>query len=115
MYDKDKRRHPRLPREEPLSIRFEIPASSNLDDKTIQVYGTSEDMSASGLKVRLDYELVKDQELDIWIVLVDDQDTYNLRGKVTWVQHVAEENCWKAGILLLSESADYTRWDELFL
>lgn len=114
MNGKEKRRHPRLPREEPLSVRFDIPQPGQLENKSIRVYGTSTDMSAQGLQARIDHELTTDQELEIWIVLVDDHETYNLMGRVTWVK-AQPEGDWTAGIVILPDkSQDYDSWDELF-
>lgn len=112
MAESDKRRHPRLPREEPLSIRLVIP-SDKTGEKSTQIYGSSVDMSASGLQLQLDHELKAGQQLEIWIVLVDDHDAYNLHGEVTW-SRPAEQGGWLAGIVLDMNSPDFRAWDELF-
>ena len=108
----DKRRHPRLPREEPLSIRLLIPGEK-AGDSPLQIYGSSIDMSASGLQLQLDHELKPGQALEVWIVLVDDHDAYNLTGQVTWSKP-AENGGHVAGIALDLDGPDIRAWDELF-
>ena len=108
----DKRRHPRLPREEPLSIRLLIP-SDKAGSAPLQIYGSSVDMSATGLQLQLDHELEIGQALEVWIVLVDDHDAYNLTGKVTWSKP-SEAGGHVAGIALDLDCPDIRAWDELF-
>lgn len=110
--NRDKRRYPRLPREEPLSIRMELP-SEEPGKKPVQVYGSSVDMSAKGLQVRLDHEIPQGQEMEIWIVFVDENDAFNLYGRVSWSRQ-EENHTWVAGIELLYDSPDSQAWDELF-
>lgn len=109
---RDKRRYPRLPREEPLSIRMKV-QNGAADEEPVQVYGSSVDMSAKGLQVRLDHELNIGTRLEVWIVFVDEYDAFNLHGQVSWARP-EESQTWVAGIELLDSSPDMEAWDELF-
>lgn len=107
---KDKRRHPRLMREETLAIR---PISDPL--ATLQrdaLYCSTVDMSASGLQVRLDEPLAEGQRVDIWIALLDDLGTYHLDGRVNWLRGAGTDLV--AGIEILPGSENLRGWEELF-
>jgi hypothetical protein len=107
---KDKRRHPRLMREETLAVR---PISDPL--ATLQrdaLYCSTVDMSASGLQVKLDEPLSEGQLVDIWIALLDDLGTYHLDGRVNWLRET--DQGLVAGIEILPTSENLRGWEDLF-
>lgn len=107
---KDKRRHPRLLREETLSVR---PVGEAGDALQEALYCSTLDMSASGLRVQLDAQWPEGQQLDIWIALLDDLGTYHLRGQLNWIRAAAEGG-YLAGIEILDSSENLRAWQELF-
>jgi hypothetical protein len=107
----DKRRHPRLMREETLSIR---PISGGHDTpEGDAVYCSTVDMSAAGVQVKVPESLPEGQLLDIWIAMLDDLGTYHLRGKVNWVRP-GDGGTLVAGIEVMLDSEDLRGWQDLF-
>jgi len=106
----DKRRHPRLMREETLSIR-PVSGGQGIAERDA-IYCSTVDMSASGIQVQLERPLPEGQHLDIWIALLDDLGTYHLQGKVNWVRE--ESSVLVAGIEIMPHSEDIRGWEELF-
>jgi hypothetical protein len=107
----DKRRYPRLMREETLSIR--PVGGTHGEPLRDAIYCSTVDMSAAGLQVRLDKPLPAHQLLDMWIAMLDDLGTYHLQGKVNWVRQEGEEGL-VAGIQVLDSSEDLRGWQDLF-
>jgi hypothetical protein len=107
---KDKRRHPRLIREETLAIR-PVDEQYNAVQREA-LYCSTVDMSASGLQVRLDGPLPEGQLVDIWIVLLDDLGTYHLDGRINWLRDSAQGPV--AGIEILPSSENLRGWEDLF-
>jgi hypothetical protein len=106
----DKRRQPRLIREETLSVRPISDPPSLIQQAAI--YCSTVDMSASGLQIRLDESLAKDQLVDVWIVLLGDLGTYHLDGRISWIRADGDE--WLAGVELLTSSEGLADWQTLF-
>ena len=108
---KDKSRHPRLMREETLSVR---PLSA--DHGAVRqdaIYCSTVDMSAAGLQVQLDNALPEGQLVDIWIAMLDDLGTYHLDGRVNWVRK-SDQGGVVAGIEVLDSSENLRGWQDLF-
>jgi len=113
----EKRKHPRIPREEILSIKLIAPPTE-FAYKGEPLYCSTEDVSAEGMRIHVNHELEAGQEVDIWIVLLDQRGTFHLTGAISWI-HPADETesagQWVAGIALLDESEHLHEWRELFL
>lgn len=107
---KDKRRHPRLVREETLAIR---PLSAGGVPVEQPLYCSTLDMSASGMRVQLDTPMPEGTRVDIWIALLDDLGTYHLQGRINRLTQT-DDGSTVAGIELLPESEDLRGWEELF-
>jgi len=115
--DREKRRHPRVPREEILSIKLIAPPTE-FAHQGEPLYCSTEDVSARGMRIHINHELEPGQEVDIWIVLLDQRGTFHLTGEVTWIQPASEDEAagsWVAGVALLEESEHLPEWRELFL
>ena len=108
---RDKRRHPRLMREETLSIRPLDVTVAAVDGQPL--YCSTLDMSASGMRVQIDQALPEGTRVDIWIALLDDLGTYHLQGRINRLTTSGDGNL-VAGIELLPESEDLRGWEELF-
>lgn len=106
----DKRRHPRLMREETLSVR---PMGEPGDALQDAVYCSTLDMSASGLRLQTEVDWPEGQQLDIWIALLDELGTYHLHGQLNWIRAAADGG-YLAGVEVLNDSEDLRAWQELF-
>lgn len=114
---REKRRHPRIPREEILSIKLIAPPTE-FAYQGEPLYCSTEDVSAEGMRIHVNHELESGQEVDIWIVLLDQRGTFHLTGEITWIQPASEDNSagnWVAGVALLDESEHLHEWRALFL
>jgi Tfp pilus assembly protein PilZ len=116
--DREKRKHPRIPREEILSIKLIAPPTE-FAYQGEPLYCSTEDVSAEGMRIHVNHELEPDQAVDIWIVLLDQRGTFHLTGEVSWIQPASEleesAGQWVAGVALLDESEHLREWRELFL
>lgn len=109
---REKRRHPRIPREEILSIKLIAPPTE-FAHQGEPLYCSTEDVSARGMRIRVNHELERGQEVDIWIVLLDERGTFHLTGEITWIQPVSEDESagnWVAGVALLEDSEHLHEW-----
>ncbi len=115
--DQEKRRHPRIPREEILSIKLIAPPTE-FAHQGEPLYCSTEDVSAEGMRIHVNHELELGQEVDIWIVLLDQRGTFHLTGEITWIQPTSDEASagnWVAGVALLDDSEHLNDWRALFL
>ncbi len=113
----EKRRHPRIPREEILSIKLIAPPTEFAYPGE-PLYCSTEDVSAEGMRIHVNHELEPGQAVDIWIVLLDQRGTFHLTGEVTWIQAASQDSSagnWVAGVALLDDSEHLHEWRELFL
>lgn len=114
---REKRKHPRIPREEILSIKLIAPPTE-FAYQGEPLYCSTADVSAEGMRIHVNHELEIGQEVDIWIVLLDQRGTFHLTGEITWVQQTPDEHSpgnWEAGVVLLDDSEHLEGWRELFL
>jgi Tfp pilus assembly protein PilZ len=115
--DREKRRHPRIPREEILSMKLIAPPTE-FAHQGEPLYCSTEDVSAEGMRIHVNHELEPGQAVDIWIVLLDHRGTFHLTGEVTWIHPASEvgsAGTWVAGVVLLDDSEHLREWRELFL
>ena len=113
----EKRRHERLLREEILSIKLIAPPSDYVHQGEA-IYCSTRDLSASGMQITLNTELNTDQEVDIWIVLLENKGTFHLTGTINWIRPQTDVHTeggeWLAGIELNHDSEDLPQWQSLF-
>lgn len=115
--DREKRKHDRHPREEILSIKLIAPPTE-FAHQGEPLYCSTEDVSAEGMRIHVNHELDVDQEVDIWIVLLDQRGTFHLTGRITWIHPNQESDAagnWVAGVALQDESEHLAEWRALFL
>lgn len=113
--DTEKRRFPRIPREEILSIKLIAPPTE-FAHKGEPLYCSTVDVSARGMQIHVNHPLPAGQLVDIWIVLLDDRGTFHLTGEVTWLREHKEPEGpgnWLAGIALLEDGEHMEGWKEL--
>lgn len=111
----NKRRFPRLLKAESLSLT--VVSAAHMVGQGERFYCESVDISPTGLQVILDHFIEKDSRVEVWMVLLENRRTYQLQGRVTWLEG-REENGrerFYAGIELLpAADSDFERWLLLF-
>lgn len=113
----EKRKYPRIPREEILSIKLIAPPTE-FAHQGEPLYCSTADVSAEGMRIHASHPLEPGQEVDIWIVLLDDRGTFHLTGVITWLREAPDDETpggWLAGVELLSDSEHLEAWQALFL
>lgn len=116
MSDVEKRRFPRIPREEILSIKLIAPPTE-FAHQGESLYCSTVDVSAKGMQIHLNDPLDVGQELDIWIVLLEDRGTFHLAGRISWIREQSdteEPGKWLAGLELLEDGEHMVGWKDLF-
>lgn len=112
---RENRRHPRVPREDALSLRLLDPArGASPPDHILQA--TTVDISASGLQIFITAPLLIRQLVDISIALWG-QSTFNLRGRVNRIIELDdpdEPEGFLAGIELTPDGPDMKAWQQVF-
>ncbi|BAP14669.1 MAG: pilus assembly protein PilZ [Alcanivorax borkumensis] len=103
----DNRRHPRINREENLSLTL-LPAGSSSLDPEDRLYLTSHDISLAGISVELPSPIKPDTDVELWVALLENYGTYHLYGTIAWC--AAPEGHLLAGIALNLERADGRLW-----
>jgi len=79
------------------------------------LYGSTIDVSASGLKLALQNELPVDSTIDVVITLKGNPKQYFLSGKVRWCKKSDDEANYHVGIALqdlINTDTDYKTWRE---
>ncbi len=79
------------------------------------LYGSTIDTSASGLKLALQSELPVNSTIDVVITLKGNPKQYFLSGKVRWCRKTDEGTNYHVGIALqdlLNTETDYKAWQE---
>ncbi|MFZ5724720.1 MAG: PilZ domain-containing protein [Pseudomonadota bacterium] len=111
----DKRRFPRLLKAESLSLT--VTSSTHMLEQGERLYCESVDISPTGLQVILDRFIEKDSKVELWMVLLENRRTYQLRGRVSWIEGRTEQGRERfyAGIQLVpAEDSDFDNWLLLF-
>ena len=108
----NRRADKRLDQKEALSLTIVFTSQNPaLLGRTIK--GSTIDISASGLRIKLKTPLPADSTIDVSIKLKDDPYTYFLSGKVRWCRETDEEGTYQIGIViqdLINTETDYKRW-----
>ncbi|MFP5441694.1 MAG: PilZ domain-containing protein [Gammaproteobacteria bacterium] len=107
----NKRRFPREQKAESLSLM--VTSSAHMLNQGERLYCESVDISPTGLQVILDRLIERDSKVELWMVLLENRQTYQLRGRVTWVEGRMENGRerFHAGVQLLpAADSDFDRW-----
>lgn len=109
----DKRRFPRVIKAESLSLT--VVSATALVAQGERIYCESVDISPTGLQVIMDRFVPRDSRVEIWLVLLENRQTYQLQGKLTWVEGREDKDTgderFFAGIQLLpTTDSDFERW-----
>ncbi len=111
----NKRRFPRVLKAESLSLT--VTSAAHMVGQGERFYCESVDISPVGLQVILDHFIEKDSRVELWMVLLENRQTYQLQGRVTWLEGREEggRERFYAGIELTpSADSDFDRWLMLF-
>lgn len=111
----NKRRFPRRPMAESLSLT--VTSAAHLVEQGERLYCESVDVSPAGMQVILDRFIAKDSRVEIWFVRLEDRRTYQLKGRVSWVEAREEDGRerFHAGLQLLpADDSDFVYWLALF-
>ena len=77
------------------------------------LYGSTIDISASGLKLALQNELPLDSTIDVVVTLKGNPKQYFLSGKVRWCKKADDKGNYHVGIALqdlINTDTDYKAW-----
>ena len=106
----------RYERSEQLSLKIVFSSENpGLLGKTID--GKTVDISASGLRISLNYPIKIDSVLDIWVTLKDQNKKFFLTGNVRWCSETEVGGIYMIGLVLRERSdtiTDFTDWKKLF-
>ena len=103
----EKRIAPRLEEENEVTISV-ISNRKNLP-KEKSIYNYSEDISASGAKIKTNILLPVDTLLNIDFTLKNLQQKINAIGKVKWIKIIIEDESYEAGVEFFSNPSDAIR------
>jgi hypothetical protein len=115
----EKRIAPRLEEENEVTISV-ISKRKNLPkEKSIYNYNYSEDISASGAKIKTNILLPVDTLLNIDFTLKNLQQKINAIGKVKWIKIIIDDESYEAGvefvnapIYAIQRLEDYISWKQ---
>lgn len=109
----ERRKYPRLRREERVVLRW---AGSDLEDPNSTVlYCKSVDISARGLQVRAKKELHPGEPVDVVINVEGYGDSFHLRGETRWCRPVSEEDAYLLGVEITdADGSDFASWRRIF-
>ena len=103
----ENRRHPRIHREESLSLTL-LPSGSLSVSPDDRLYLTPHDVSLAGISVELPAPIKPNTDVELWVALLEEHGTYHLYGTIAWC--AAPEGQLLAGIALDLERADGRLW-----
>jgi len=116
MSDQNNRRtSTRHDQQEVLSLTI-ISTSQNPELLGKKFNGSTVDISATGLRIKLHSMLPADSTINMLIVLKDDSNEFFLTGKVRWCREIEAEDTYQAGVVLqgiINTETDYQRWREI--
>jgi Tfp pilus assembly protein PilZ len=110
--NQERRVDKRLTQTEAFSLKI-IFTSENPNLLGKSLYGSTIDISASGLKLALENQLPIDSTIDVVITLKGNPKQYFLSGKVRWCKEIDGQNNYHVGIDLqdlINTETDYKAW-----
>jgi hypothetical protein len=111
----NRRTSTRRDQQEVLSLTI-ISTSLNPELLGKKLNGSTVDISATGLRIKLDCALPADSTINMSIMLKNDPGEFFLTGKVRWCREIKTEDLFQAGIVLngiINTETDYKRWREI--
>jgi len=112
----ERRADERYERSEHLSLKIVFSSENpGLLGKTID--GKTVDVSASGLRISLNYPIKIDSVLDVWVNLKDQNKKFFLTGNVRWVSETELGGVYMIGLVLRERSdtiTDLQEWKKMF-
>lgn len=109
----DRRREPRLDREERLFIRQV--SSSNPDFEQAILRGKTVDLSAGGLCLISSKEIPAGTRLELWVELQGRKAKFMLNSAVRWCKRKEGTEAWTVGVVLVDvPGSDWSRWQLMF-
>lgn len=113
MKPEERRKYPRLRREEKAVIRrMDSPDEDPVENA---IYCKTVDVSATGMRVRLKNELTPGETVDIVINVEGYSGTFHLLGATKWCRQLQGEDACLAGIELVNaERSDFVSWRQVF-
>lgn len=110
----DQRRHPRLQRGERLIIQI-VGAPDNPALNGHVTSCTSVDLSAGGLRIRLEEPLGRDNRVELWVALEGRRGKFLLSGTVRWCMREETGDAYLAGIEInTGPASDTDSWKTQF-
>lgn len=111
----DRRNHPRLARDEKVIIQV-VSSASDPSLTGLTVKCATVDVSANGLRVKLDKHVPEGYLLELFLQVSGQSRRYFLAGEVKWSRQVEdEEDCYLTGIELIESTGDdLADWVEQF-
>jgi hypothetical protein len=112
--NQERRADKRIPQTEAFSLKI-IFTSENPGLLGKNLYGSTIDISASGLRLALQSELPVDSTIDVVATLKGSPKQYFLSGKVRWCKKADDNGNYHVGIALqdlINTETDYKAWRE---
>ena len=110
--NQERRADERITQTEAFSLKI-IFTSENPSFLGKSLYGSTIDISASGLRLSLQSELPVDSTIDVVVTLKGSPKQYFLSGKVRWCKKSDDAGNYQVGIALqdlLNTDTDYAEW-----
>lgn len=114
--NKERRVDERITQAEAFSLKI-IFTSENPSFLGKSLYGSTIDISASGLRLSLQNELPIDSTIDVIVTLKGSPKQYFLSGKVRWCEKADDKGNFHVGIALqdlINTDTDYQDWQVAF-
>ena len=109
----ERRKYPRLRREERAVIRRVDPQSDNLAGDVM--YCKTVDISAGGLQARAKQQLQPGEIVEVVISIEGYRDSFHLHGQTRWCRPAEDADEFLVGVeLLASENGDLALWRRVF-
>lgn len=110
--NQERRTDKRIIRTEAFSLKI-IFTSENPGLLGKSLYGSTIDISASGLRLALQKQLPVDSTIDVVVILKGSPKQYFLSGKVRWCKKADDKNNYHVGVALqdlINTETDYKAW-----
>lgn len=110
--NQERRTDKRIIRTEAFSLKI-IFTSENPGLLGKSLYGSTIDISASGLRLALQKQLPVDSTIDVVVILKGSPKQYFLSGKVRWCKKADDKNNYHVGVALqdlINTETDYEAW-----
>lgn len=110
---KDRRQHPRQPRDERVVVQIVSSTRDTLPPGTV-VRCSTKDVSAEGLRIQLDQKVPEGFHLELWVEISNHPSKFYLAGEVKWCQEIEEGKRYLVGVSLAEgKTEDLDQWRTL--